>query len=255
MLRTLGIPARVAAGFTSGRYDSNAGRWLVADRNAHTWVEVWFRGYGWLAFDPTPGRGQLGGSYTASSLRFDLAAFRRAAGAAGQRVSDLLRGESGGPDQTRRAPSASAGATGRGGGDGGGIGLVALVALLALGAALLLAVAKVGRRTVRFATRDPRGIATACRRDLAGFVADQGLEVPESATNAEVSALVSERFGVDPDPLMSALTVARYGPPELAEPAAGRARHELRRLRRALRSHLTLGRRARGLLSVRSLTA
>jgi transglutaminase-like putative cysteine protease len=255
MLRTLGIPARVAAGFTSGRYDTNAGRWLVADRNAHTWVEVWFRGYGWLAFDPTPGRGQLGGSYTASSLRFDLAAFRRAAGAAGQRVSDLLRGESGGPDQTRRAPSASAGAAGRGGGDGGGIGIVALVALLALAAALLLAVAKVARRTVRFATRDPRGIATACRRDLAGFVADQGLEVPESATNAEVSALVSERFGVDPDPLMSALTVARYGPPELAEPAAGRSRHELRGLRRALRSHLTLGRRTRGLLSVRSLTA
>jgi len=113
----------------------------------------------------------------------------------------------------------------------------------------------VALRAARFAKRDPRGIAAACRRDLEGFVADQGLNVPDSATNAEVSALVSERFGVDPDPLMSALTVARYGPPGVAEPAAGRARRELKRLRRALRSHLTLGRRARGLLSVRSLTA
>ena len=43
------------------------GRWIVADRNA-TWVEAWFDGFGWLPFDPTPGRGQLGGSYTASSL-------------------------------------------------------------------------------------------------------------------------------------------------------------------------------------------
>jgi transglutaminase-like putative cysteine protease len=255
MLRTLGIPARVAAGFTSGRYDANDERWLVADRNAHTWVEAWFNGFGWLPFDPTPGRGQLGGSYTASSLRFDLAAFRRAAGAAGQRVSDLLRGESGGPDQTRRAPSANVTVSRRGGGDGGGIGIVGLVVLLAVGAALLLAVTKLARRAARFATRDPRGVASACRRDLAGFVADQGVDVPHSATNAEVSSLVSERFGVDPDPLMAAVTVARYGPPELAGPAAGRARDELRSLRRALRSHLTLGRRARGLLSVRSLTA
>jgi hypothetical protein len=255
MLRTLGIPARVAAGFTSGRYDGNNERWIVADRNAHTWVEAWFDGFGWLPFDPTPGRGQLGGSYTASSLRFDLAGFRRAAGAAGQRVSDLLRGESGGPDQTRRAPAASGTAAPRGGGNGGGIGIVGLVVLLSLAAGLLLALTKFVRRAARFATRDPRGIAAACRRDLAGFVADQGLEVPASATNAEVGGLVAERFAVDPDPLLAAVTVARYGPPELAGPAAGRARDELRRLRRALRSHLTLGRRTRGLLSVRSLIA
>jgi transglutaminase-like putative cysteine protease len=256
MLRTLGIPARVAAGFTSGRYDGNTGRWIVADRNAHTWVEVWFRGYGWLPFDPTPGRGQLGGSYTASSLRFDLAAFRRAAGEAGQRVSDLLRGEGGGPDQRRRALPSSGAAPARTGSDGGGgISIVGLLLLLAGGAALLLALAKLLRRTLRFTTRDPREIAAACRRDLTGFVADQGLQLPHSATNAEVGDLVAERFGVDPDPLLSAVTIARYGPPELAGPAAGRARRELRRLRRALRAHLSLGRRARGLLSVRSLTA
>ena len=51
MLRLLGIPARVAAGFVPGHYHD--GTWTVTDHDAHTWVEVWFRGYGWLAFDPT----------------------------------------------------------------------------------------------------------------------------------------------------------------------------------------------------------
>ncbi len=71
MLRYMGIPARVAAGFTSGRYDKEAGTWTVNDREAHTWVEVWFKGYGWLPFDPTPSRGTLGGPYTSSSMSFD----------------------------------------------------------------------------------------------------------------------------------------------------------------------------------------
>ena len=40
MLRFLGIPARVAAGFTSGKRED--GGWTVTDHNAHAWVEVWF---------------------------------------------------------------------------------------------------------------------------------------------------------------------------------------------------------------------
>ena len=72
MLRYLGIPARVAAGFTSGAYDADHGTWRVNDRNAHTWVEVWFDGYGWLPFDPTPGRGNLGGTYTTSSISVNV---------------------------------------------------------------------------------------------------------------------------------------------------------------------------------------
>ena len=71
MLRYLGIPSRVAAGFTSGTYDRERRVWNVSDRNAHTWVEVWFKGYGWLPFDPTPGRGNLSGPYSASSFSFD----------------------------------------------------------------------------------------------------------------------------------------------------------------------------------------
>ena len=56
MLRTVGIPARVAVGYTGGTFDSDSDRYRVLDRDAHSWVEVWFDGYGWLPFDPTPGR-------------------------------------------------------------------------------------------------------------------------------------------------------------------------------------------------------
>ena len=54
MLRYLGIPARVAVGFAGGTYSAKSHGWLVSDRDAHAWVEVWFKGYGWLPFDPTP---------------------------------------------------------------------------------------------------------------------------------------------------------------------------------------------------------
>jgi transglutaminase-like putative cysteine protease len=255
MLRQLGIPARVAAGFTSGRYESESGRWLVADRNAHTWVEAWFDGFGWLPFDPTPGRGQLGATYTASSLRFDLDAFRAAAGGALPRGSDLLRGETQGPDRPRGADpgGATAATSRRGGRRGDGTGIVTLVVLIVLGAAALLAAAKLLRRGGRFLTRDPRGLAGACRRDLAAFLADQGVPVPESATPAELGRIVERQFGVHPHALVEALTLARYGPPETARPAAARARRELRGVRKALRTRLSVPRRTRGLLSLRSL--
>ncbi len=53
MLRELGIPARVALGFTQGGSIGDA-TWSVTTKNYHSWVEVPFQGYGWLSFDPTP---------------------------------------------------------------------------------------------------------------------------------------------------------------------------------------------------------
>jgi transglutaminase-like putative cysteine protease len=56
MLRTLGYPTRVAVGFTQGDRSDADGLWHVTTDNAHAWVEVLFPTYGWLAFEPTPGR-------------------------------------------------------------------------------------------------------------------------------------------------------------------------------------------------------
>ena len=54
MLRSVGIEARNVNGFLGGQW-SNFGDYLVVTQNeAHSWVEVWFPGYGWVTFDPTP---------------------------------------------------------------------------------------------------------------------------------------------------------------------------------------------------------
>ncbi|MFE7140206.1 DUF3488 and DUF4129 domain-containing transglutaminase family protein [Streptomyces sp. NPDC057644] len=56
MARTLGIPARVAVGFTPGTMKSN-GAMSVGLRDAHAWPELFFQGVGWTRFEPTPSRG------------------------------------------------------------------------------------------------------------------------------------------------------------------------------------------------------
>jgi transglutaminase-like putative cysteine protease len=54
LLRTLGIPARLATGFAGGVYNPLTGLWLVRTSDAHAWVEAWLEGRGWTSFDPTP---------------------------------------------------------------------------------------------------------------------------------------------------------------------------------------------------------
>jgi transglutaminase-like putative cysteine protease len=59
MLRSLGIPARMAAGFAQGEYDAEFGQYVVREKDAHTWVEVYFPGYGWVEFEPTSAQAPL----------------------------------------------------------------------------------------------------------------------------------------------------------------------------------------------------
>jgi transglutaminase-like putative cysteine protease len=56
LVRELGIPARVAVGYQAGTLQDD-GTYLVQSTDAHAWVEVFFEGYGWLQFEPTPGHG------------------------------------------------------------------------------------------------------------------------------------------------------------------------------------------------------
>ncbi len=53
LARAAGIPARFVTGFASGEYDPAAARFVVRMVNAHSWVEVYFPGYGWVEFEPT----------------------------------------------------------------------------------------------------------------------------------------------------------------------------------------------------------
>ena len=54
MLRTLGIPSRVVNGFRGDEFNDLTGNYVVRAKDAHSWVEVYFPGYGWQTFDPTP---------------------------------------------------------------------------------------------------------------------------------------------------------------------------------------------------------
>ncbi|MFG3354017.1 DUF3488 and DUF4129 domain-containing transglutaminase family protein [Streptomyces sp. NPDC048001] len=58
MARTLGIPARVAVGFTPGTEQPD-GTFSVGLRDAHAWPELYFEGAGWTRFEPTPSRGTV----------------------------------------------------------------------------------------------------------------------------------------------------------------------------------------------------
>jgi transglutaminase-like putative cysteine protease len=57
MLRTLHIPSRVVNGFRSDEFNDVTGNYVVRAKDAHSWVEAYFPGYGWITFDPTPGGG------------------------------------------------------------------------------------------------------------------------------------------------------------------------------------------------------
>jgi hypothetical protein len=55
MARAVGIPARLASGYAQGTYDHSAKRWIVTEKDAHSWVEIYFDGIGWVEFEPTAG--------------------------------------------------------------------------------------------------------------------------------------------------------------------------------------------------------
>jgi transglutaminase-like putative cysteine protease len=132
MLRMAGIPARVASGFSPGGRNAKRGDYVVADTDAHSWVEAYFAPYGWITLDPTPG---------ASPARSQTTDTATGPGASGS--GPALRTGGAGLGQSGDRPFSS--------GDPGaglaparqGTSLVllagaAMLALLALGGALLL---------------------------------------------------------------------------------------------------------------------
>ncbi|HZT85893.1 MAG TPA: transglutaminase-like domain-containing protein [Gaiellaceae bacterium] len=261
MLRYLGIPARVAVGFAGGQYDPSRHLWNITDREAHAWVEVWFKGYGWLPFDPTPaGPGAPPRGPAAAGLPPGPGGRGQAAGRAGPAGStrgastfeQKLKTSNGfGPHLRRRSSSSPAHAAGGGGARGRAVLL--LLAALAAAAGAVVAT-KIGFRLTRTVRRDPRSVAAACRLELTSFLVDQRIEAPRSATLGELGELVRHEFGVRPEAFVAAATAARFGPAEDAAAAAATARKELRALLEGARRGLTLGERLRGLLSLRSLT-
>lgn len=237
MLRSLGIPARVAVGFTSGAWKD--GTWTVTDHDAHAWVEAWFAGYGWLTFDPTPGRGVLNATYTNAS---DSADAIRALGTGrflGAGQSSVGKPAAVAPQQQEQRSRRS-------------VWPFLLPVAVLLVALLGLAALKRGRSVARASSDDPRTIASAARADLVDFLRDQGSSLAATAAIGELATEL-RRLGVASEGFADAFSRARYGPAAGAAAAAGEARREASRVLDRLRDRLGPGQRARGFLTLRSL--
>ena len=82
LLRAAGVPARLAVGFTAGRYDEEEEVYVIRDQDAHSWVEVFVPRVGWIDFDPTPEEGEGDEGSIATILAQVGKRARRAASAA-----------------------------------------------------------------------------------------------------------------------------------------------------------------------------
>ncbi|MEW5718134.1 MAG: transglutaminase domain-containing protein, partial [Chloroflexota bacterium] len=57
LARAVGIPARVASGYTLGEYENGA--FHIVEANAHSWTEIYFPNYGWIEFEPTANKPEI----------------------------------------------------------------------------------------------------------------------------------------------------------------------------------------------------
>jgi hypothetical protein len=238
MLRTLGIPARVAVGFTAGTWQ--AGVWTVTDQQAHAWVEAWFAGYGWLAFDPTPGRGTLSAVYTHASDSADA-------------LPPLATGRFHDFTPRQPTPGASTAQVAITPADDATVPWWLVAALLAPPALVVGVVgAKRARRLRRLRDGDARRLAAGVRAELVDALVDRGVALEPGATPTELRNVAERVLRMPVRSLTDAIAEARYGPEPRARGSAERARNELRRILSAAAARETPLRRVQAALSLRS---
>jgi transglutaminase-like putative cysteine protease len=146
MLRMVGIPTRVVGGFAPGEKTGDG--FSISDFDAHSWVQVYFNGIGWVTFDPTPAAAP---AIARSGSNAPIARGRRPFG--------RFRGGS----RATKLPTTAA-APGRSGGSGGGYGWLAIGLVLAT---LIAASAILYRRRVaRLRSLDPAVLAALQAAEL-----------------------------------------------------------------------------------------
>ncbi|AZM52771.1 transglutaminase [Streptomyces sp. WAC 01529] len=266
MARTLGIPARVAVGFTPGSAQAD-GTMSVGLRDAHAWPELYFEGVGWTRFEPTPNRGTAP-EYTRSDVPSGDAGdpdtpepSRSAEPSAAPSASDSCP-----PDMRRQGGCASAAPQVAAGSSGGGpplgtIVLVALAALLVITVPLLPLLWRARVHAARLGSGG-RAPADAAARTLAAWLEvtdtawDHGIEPDESQTPRKAAARIVRIGQLPTGPAEAVHRVATaveqvlYAPnPRL--PATGLS-EDVRRVSEGLRATSTRSARLRATLAPRS---
>jgi protein-glutamine gamma-glutamyltransferase len=227
LLRMAGIPVRVAAGFSPGSYNRDSGEYRVRDLDAHSWVEVYFEGIGWVPFDPTPtaapAQSQSSGFGATSAARADAGEVRSRTGTA---ASERAAGG-----------DAGAGDAGEGGPAWWPLALLLLLAATAAGA-------------VRFArTRRRRldgDIADAQLAELRSALAGLGHSLPAGTTLLGLERRLGRTVGPAAASYAAALRAHRFDPRAPAGPGLA----ERRALRRELTARGGLPARLRGLFAI-----
>lgn len=211
MLRTLGIPARVAVGYTTGERNPFTGYYEVRASDAHSWIEVWFPTLGWYEFDPTysipPAQTQL-----ADSLPLTRA------------ISFLV---------SKLAPLLPQGA-----GRWLKMALVA-AAVVTILIGLLLALDRRRRRLVRTPRPLPRGRLALAFRRLEDALEARGEARSASETAAETIRRSGRLTGLRPALAVAPLEQEVYGPADPPDEDAARAVAELERMASALSPETT----------------
>jgi len=220
LLRMSGIPSRVAAGFTPGSTGRDGGNtYTVRDTDAHSWVEVYFTGIGWVPFDPTP----VAAPATAQANP-DVALATPSAGASPKAKSSPAEA---GSAESRPSPGGSS-----------AMGPVVLAVLAASLGATLLAIA-IRRRRFRALTPEERLDAQA--HELQAALEPAGIRASETATLLELEQRLRARRRGRAAGYAAALRDARFARAPAPAPGPG----ERRAVRRELAYHRGLAGRLR----------
>ncbi len=231
MARSLGLPTRVAVGFTPGELTSD-GKYHVYGRHAHAWPEVWFDGLGWVAFEPTPGRGN-GDTTSYTDVPAQQAAGGNPDGVIETTVpttvpistpgtgSTPATADPDAPQTTATAPTA-----GGGSGSGGGSSLPwLLIGLIVLVVAWVVAAPRVVRALVHRHDNTPADrVASAWKHSL-GVLALAGAPSVRGQTPIEYATTAHDATGVDLralGELARHVTAVVYAPAAADEAAAAR---------------------------------
>jgi transglutaminase-like putative cysteine protease len=231
MLRMVGIPARVAAGFSPGSYNKDTDEFRVRDLDAHSWVEVYFTGIGWVPFDPTPIRAP------AESQSSGILATSAARGDAGE-VEARRQGVA--------AERADAGPQLTGEEEGGGSGWLLRVFALLVVATVAAAGASVVLRMRALRGLTPEQVAEAQLAELRRALARLDWEVPAATTLLGLERRLGRTAGPAAARYAAGLRAHRYDPRAPSAPGS----HDRRALRRELSSRSGLMGRLRGLLAI-----